>query len=162
MQPKTYKVILLKKKNKSNTQTYNNQTEKAGIIQWHSAFRGAIKTELSNETVPLEYREEHAITKKPLNVDLIVIQKNRKEKLQNTIGHIFRTFNIMEYKGPDDSLSVNDFYKVYAYACIFKSDSTETIFPAAGCGFPAGTLIFLCWSMLWIIMIQPKKMNTKT
>ena len=47
-------------------------------------------------------------------------------------GHIFRTFNIMEYKGPDDSLSVNDFYKVYAYACIFKSDSTETIFPAAG------------------------------
>lgn len=109
----------MKNKNKTN----ENET----LIQWHSAFRGAMKVELSNEEIPLMYRDEHPVAKKPLNIDLLIIQKISTKKLKNSIGHLFRVFNIMEYKGPDDSLSINDFYKVYAYACIFKSDTTETL-----------------------------------
>ncbi len=32
-------------------------------------------------------------------------------------------YNIIEYKSPDDTLSVDDFYKVTAYAGLFKSES---------------------------------------
>ena len=113
--------------NKENKKT--KETEKHEKLQWHPAFRGALKTEFAKEQIPLEYREEHAVTKKELKTDIIVIQKNQKEKLKNPIGHIFRTFNIVEYKCPEDSLTVNDFYKVYAYTCILKSDTTETLLP---------------------------------
>ena len=43
--------------------------------------------------------------------------------VKKTIGRIFRKHNIIEYKSPDDSLSVNDFYKVYGYACIYQSNT---------------------------------------
>lgn len=117
-----------------NTKKENEQNFvlKQPLIQWHLAFYGAAKTEFAKEEIPLEYREEHSVTKKPLKIDLIVIQKMQNMKLKNTIEYIFRTFNIMEYKGPDDYLSEDDFYKVYAYACIFKSDSTETILTQNG------------------------------
>ncbi len=36
--------------------------------------------------------------------------------LNKSVGdRIFRTYNIIEYKSPDDYLSINDFYKVYGY-----------------------------------------------
>lgn len=35
---------------------------------------------------------------------------------------MFRTYNILEYKSPEDYLSIDDFYKVYGYACFYKSD----------------------------------------
>ena len=33
---------------------------------------------------------------------------------------------IVEYKSPTDYLSINDFYKVYGYACFYKSDTGAT------------------------------------
>ena len=39
------------------------------------------------------------------------------------IGRIFRGHNIIEYKSPEDSLSVNDFYKVYGYTCFYQSNT---------------------------------------
>jgi hypothetical protein len=43
----------------------------------------------------------------------VVIKKN--------IAAIFRTWNLLEYKSPDDYISVDDFYKVYGYACLYAS-----------------------------------------
>ena len=42
---------------------------------------------------------------------------------KKNIGKIFRKHNIIEYKSPDDYLSIDDFYLVYAYACLYKSDT---------------------------------------
>jgi hypothetical protein len=36
---------------------------------------------------------------------------------------MFRAFNIMEYKSPTDYLSIDNFYRVSAYAYLLKSDS---------------------------------------
>lgn len=36
-----------------------------------------------------------------------------------------RKYNIVEYKSPTDYLSINDFYKVYAYAYFFKADTAQ-------------------------------------
>ena len=61
-----------------------------------------------------------------MEIDVLVIKKHSDVQIQKNIGRIFRGHNIVEYKSPEDSFSINDFYKVYGYACFYKSD-TETV-----------------------------------
>ena len=90
-------------------------------IQWHPAFDAALQIEFGDEAKYLEFDPEHLISKKPMQIDVLV--KNEKHrKIQKNIGRIFRQHNIIEYKSPKDDLSIDDFYKTYAYACIYKSD----------------------------------------
>lgn len=94
-------------------------------IQWHPAFDAALQIELGDEAKYLKFESEHMLTKKPMQIDVLV--KNDKHvKIQKNIGRIFRQYNIIEYKSPKDDLNIDDFYKTYAYACIYKSD-TEAV-----------------------------------
>ncbi len=94
-------------------------------IQWHPAFDAALQIELGDEAKYLEFESEHMLTKKPMQIDVLV--KNDKHvKIHKNIGRIFRQYNIIEYKSPKDDLNIDDFYKTYAYACIYKSD-TEAV-----------------------------------
>ena len=54
-------------------------------------------------------------------MDLLIIKKLADISLINEIGHIFREHNIIEYKSPNDSMSIDDFYKTIAYACLYKA-----------------------------------------
>ena len=91
-------------------------------IQWHPAFDAALQIELGEEAKYLEFDSEHLLSKKPMQIDVLV--KNEKHvKIQKNIGRIFRQYNIIEYKSPKDTLSIDDFYKTYAYACIYKSEA---------------------------------------
>ena len=58
---------------------------------------------------------------KPLEIDLLVIKKDRNVQLSNEIGKQFRRYNIMEYKSPGDELNIDTFYKCGAYASLYKS-----------------------------------------
>ena len=62
---------------------------------------------------------------KPMQVDVLIIKKNSKKTIKKNIGQIFRKYNIVEYKSPDDYLNVDDFYKVHGYACFYKSDTKK-------------------------------------
>lgn len=57
-----------------------------------------------------------------MRIDVLIIKKHVEEDIQKNIGRIFRDYNIVEYKSPDDYLSVDSFYKVLGYACFYKSD----------------------------------------
>lgn len=59
--------------------------------------------------------------KEPVRIDLLVI-KNWEEAsiLKNEIGHIMRKYNVLEYKGPGDDMSIDTFYKTLGYACLYK------------------------------------------
>ena len=92
-------------------------------LQWHPAFGAALRITLQDEMQYLEMQEEHLLSKKPLQMDMLIIKKLQEVQIKKTIGRIFRKHNIIEYKSPDDSLSVNDFYKVYGYACIYQSNT---------------------------------------
>jgi hypothetical protein len=35
--------------------------------------------------------------------------------IEKNIGAIFKTENVIEYKSPEDKITVEDFYKVYGY-----------------------------------------------
>ena len=70
-------------------------------IQWHPAFDAALQIEFGDEAKYLEFDPEHLISKKPMQIDVLV--KNEKHvKLRKNIGRIFRQYNIIEYKSPED------------------------------------------------------------
>lgn len=96
-----------------------------GRLQWHPAFSAALHIELKEELENLYIEEEHTLSKKPMQIDLLVIKREKDIPVCKNIGRIFRQHNIIEYKGPDDYFGVNDFYKVYAYACFYQSDTEK-------------------------------------
>jgi len=95
-----------------------NDTE----IQWHPGFVAAMELELIEYSSKLYFQSEHNLSKKPLQIDLLVIKKEENVDIANEIGRIFKKHNIMEYKSPGDSLNIDTFYKVQAYAALYKSD----------------------------------------
>ncbi len=100
-------------------------------IQWHPAFYAATKLEFHDNIDELEFYPEYNLSKKPLQADLLIIEKNGRTQIKNAIGHIFRKHNIVEYKSPGDGMTVDDFYKCVAYACLYKSTG-ESVNEIAG------------------------------
>ena len=92
------------------------------LLQWHPAFCAGVQIELAEAGADLTFIREYQLGRKPKQVDLLVIKKEGTQRIRKNIGRIFRRYNIVEYKSPKDSLSVDDFYKVYGYACFYKSD----------------------------------------
>lgn len=103
----------------------NNKEKHA--LQWHPAFYAGIQIEFTKEADMLVFENEHQIGTKPKEIDVLIIKKNDDIPIQKNIGRIFRKYNIIEYKSPVDYLSVDDFYLVYAYACLYKSDTNYRI-----------------------------------
>ena len=90
-------------------------------VQWHSGFVAAVDLELSANRSDLTYEREYNLNTKPLEIDLLVIKKDRAVQIENEIGRIFRGYNILEYKSPEDHLDIDTFYKSEAYAALYKS-----------------------------------------
>lgn len=89
--------------------------------QWHPAFCSAMKLELKDDAEYLQYTSEYNLNTKPLEMDLLIVKKEQDVEIKNEIGKIFRKHNIIEYKSPEDSLNLNTYLKVLAYACLYKS-----------------------------------------
>lgn len=81
--------------------------QKEKTIQWHPVFLAGIQIELGDEAKYLSFEAEHQLGTKQMAIDVLI--KKEKER-------------VIEYKSPTDYLSVDDFYKVYGYACFYKSD----------------------------------------
>jgi len=90
-------------------------------IAWHPAFVEALQLELEAYQDFLEFHPEYQLTSEPLRIDCVVIKKAPNLVIEKNIAVIFREINLLEYKSPDDYVSVNDFYKVYGYACLYAS-----------------------------------------
>ena len=101
--------------------------QKRKMIEWHPAFTASLQIEFEDEAAKMIFEPEHLLSKKPMQIDELVIKVHDNEKIQKNIGRIFRKHNIVEYKSPEDHLTINDFYKVYGYCCFYQSD-TEHIY----------------------------------
>ena len=99
------------------------EKEEKKLLQWHAAFFADIQIELAEEAQYLEFENEHMLSTKPMQLDVLIIKKDNERRLKKNIGRIFRRHNIVEYKSPTDSLSIDDFFKVYGYACFYKADT---------------------------------------
>ena len=92
-------------------------------LQWHPAFFAGIQIELKDDKENLSFENEHQLNAKPMEIDVLVIKKEKDVPVRKNIGRIFRKHNIIEYKSPKDYLSIDDFYKVYGYTCFYKADT---------------------------------------
>jgi len=90
-------------------------------IPWHTAFFEAIQMELDEYSQDLQFIPEFPLNTQPLKIDVVIIKKSKDVTIEKNIASIFRKENIAEYKSPEDYVSVDDFYKVYGYACLYSS-----------------------------------------
>jgi hypothetical protein len=90
-------------------------------INWHPAFYEAIQLELDEYKDVLSFHMEHQLNKAPLKMDLLIIKKDKDAVIGKNIASFFRENNVFEYKSPDTSLSVADFYKAYGYVCLYAA-----------------------------------------
>ena len=95
------------------------------VLQWHPAFYADIQIELEAEADLLIFENEHQLGTKPKEIDVLIVKKEQEVPVRKNIGRIFRKYNIVEYKSPTDYLSIDDFYKVYGYACFYKADTSR-------------------------------------
>ncbi len=89
-------------------------------LQWHPAFCAAAGLEFHEDIERLELKPEYNLSKEPIRIDLLIIKEGRTGQIKNEIGHIMRTYNVIEYKSPEDALTIDDFYKTIGYACLYK------------------------------------------
>lgn len=96
------------------------------LLQWHPAFYASLQIELAEEAAMLTFENEHLLSTKPMQIDVLIIKKQPNYTVKKNIGRIFRTHNIIEYKAPGDYISIDDYYKVFAYTYFYKSSTTHT------------------------------------
>ena len=104
------------------TQDKERSSEKK-LFQWHPANYAGLQIEFEDEKEYLSFEDEHQLGTKPMAIDILIIKNTEGYKVKKNIGRIFRKYNIIEYKSPDDYLSIDDFYKVYGYTCFYKADT---------------------------------------
>ncbi len=90
-------------------------------IQWHPGFVAAINLELAENRDDLIYEKEYNLNTKPLEIDLLVIKKDKDVQISNEIGRMFKGHNILEYRSPEDRMDIDSFYKAGAYASLYKA-----------------------------------------
>lgn len=111
-------------KEKSTTADDHNLKNKR--TQWHMAVTPAMKLEFKEYSQILDYIPEYLLNVKALQIDLLVIKKDGDALIENEIGRIFQYHNIIEYKSPHDKEGVNTYFKVYAYASLYKIGEGST------------------------------------
>jgi hypothetical protein len=85
--------------------------EKKERIRRHPVFAQAIRLELEQYLDALEFWEEYNLSTEPLRIDVVIIKKAPGVVIEKNIGRIFKRVNIVEYKSPEDSVSLSDFHK---------------------------------------------------
>ena len=100
------------------------------LLQWHPAFYADLQIEFREEKEKLKFEREYLLSSKPMAIDVLIIKKKNAEPIHKNIGKIFRKYNIIEYKSPSDSLSVDDFYKVYGYTNFYKKNKEDQLYQA--------------------------------
>lgn len=92
-------------------------------IQWHQGFVGAMHCELLEDIDKLIFEQEYSITRKPLQIDLLIIKKLASVECKSKIGRLLSDYNILEYKSPGDALGIDAFFQALTYACYYKSSA---------------------------------------
>ncbi|GHV77391.1 hypothetical protein AGMMS49942_22120 [Spirochaetia bacterium] len=88
-------------------------------INWHGAFYDAIRLELEDYLDILTFEFEHQLNTDPLIIDALILKKRKPVVIEKNIAAIFKTTNIVEFKSPEDYLSISDFHKAVAYTHLY-------------------------------------------
>ena len=90
-------------------------------IDWHSGFAGFLEICLHDYEDVIEIEKEHHLTVEPPKIDFIVIKKDANIVIDNAFGRMFKRWNILEYKNPNDSLNIDVLWKCIGYVGLYKA-----------------------------------------
>ncbi len=88
-------------------------------INWHSAMLSALRIELAEYEDILSYESEIILNSGQRRADILITKEENSRPVSTPIGKQFRKYNLIEYKGPDDTLSAIAFYKALSYMYSF-------------------------------------------
>ena len=60
--------------------------QKRKTIEWHPAFTASLQIEFEDEADKIIFESEHLLSKKPMQIDELVIKVHDNEKIQKNIG----------------------------------------------------------------------------
>jgi hypothetical protein len=107
---------------------------------WHAAFRDGIRLTFFSYRQALSFEFEKPLNTEPLRIDAIIVKKAPELVIDKPLGAVFRGHNIIEYKGPEDYLSVADYHKAGAYARLYSVlegvEITDLTITLAGLRYP--------------------------
>lgn len=98
-------------------------TPSTARTQWHPPFCTSLQVELRSDRENLEFQEEFQVRKLPGRVDTLIIMKDPSKPVHKSIGQIFVKYNLIEYKPPGDSLTIDDYFYMIGNASLLKSNS---------------------------------------
>ena len=90
-------------------------------IKYHPGFVGGLGVLLWDYREMIDIMPEKWLSTEGIRMDVLIIKKNPAVTFKNDMCHIFRVHNILEYKSPEDELSIDVFAKAMAYAYLYKS-----------------------------------------
>ena len=63
---------------------------KDGKSQWHPAFHAVLHIEMEDNLDILDIQNEYMLSKKPMQVDVLIVKKESEHKIKKRIGYLFR------------------------------------------------------------------------
>jgi hypothetical protein len=94
---------------------------------WHPAVVQAFENELEEWREDLAIEAEHHLITGPLRIDVLIIKKRLDVDLNKNIAQIFMQCNIIEFKGPGVSATVEGYNKTHSYARLYASKNEVDI-----------------------------------
>lgn len=85
-------------------------------INWHSALISGLKIELEQYLDILSFQSEFPLNTGPRRIDCVITKAPGSKHITSPIATIFRSYNLVDYNGPSESMTIKNFYKVLSYA----------------------------------------------
>ncbi len=123
---------------------------KKALRQWHLPFLNAVQVSLEEDEGYYELESELELTRKPLRIDAFVLKSEDAYEMKSSLGRLLRKYNIFEYKGYGDYLSIGDYYKGLACAFLYKSEGSL--------GKKHGQIFIKEMSLIFVCFSYPKKL----
>ena len=63
--------------------------EEVDLIQWHPTFFADVQVELRKESEKLSFQSEYQLSKKPMEIDVLIIKKKQRNRSRKISGEFF-------------------------------------------------------------------------
>ena len=90
-------------------------------IKYHNYFYKALQLHFKDYLDKLKLYQEVYLAEEPLHMDYLLVKKMDETKIDLDLAQIFEKYNIIEFKSPDDYISIDDYYKALSYVYYYKA-----------------------------------------
>lgn len=107
------------------TALYKRKVIKMNITKENTVYCDALKIELATTDTNTGYKPDDCMYMKPVATYLLAILKSPDIEIQNDIGKIFKGHNLLDYTYISGKPDTDHFYKLIAYASLYKASGIE-------------------------------------